>query len=1169
MVAVGNPFQLLKVEKKMIDRYGSEAQCWTPFIKQCIECNTFSLSSQLWKNPNATQTARINLFNEIYSKSEAATLPTSLDSIIEAYQKVFSSLPEFKKAKLILASSNDSSRLKWKMDDSSHNRDTDHQQYFKEKFNCVLNIENFRNAEAIPIDSKKRIVKIQGPGNRKGAFDGDVVKVGVFQGQNYGRVIEVLPRENTSHLKFICRVNPNNPIIFYPIDGKSPPLINMPRLSRDFLLKKDKVNTRDIIENHLKSNDVVVFDSLSLTTERGNGNPLPRIKQVIPVSVACNMVFLVSFVKWDPKYRNPLGMVVGAFPKGHTPFFAERLLKNVHSVDYNNEVLSVASGSDPALPVPSNNLAFTIDPEGAQNLDDALSLVKISSNEVGSEMYRLGVHIVNAAKHIPSNSEDDIVARERGTSIYGSDKHSIMHMLPFKTSYQLSLNPGKVRDVISVTCEVKIKQGVITVGKAYISPGQIRSALQLTYKEAQNIMSGSTTILPAAILTNMKNYDEHSCNLPLKKTLLLTYDIARVMSRSRLKSDAAYCYEAESDDDLLCWQARVLVGELMIWANNEVAKVTHSLYPDAAVLRSQRPPDHEELAQYIDDNISAISCSLYLSSYLEAGSLQPMHLLVPLSTLEQIDNALTSGNKVLLSSLLSSDRLYPQLSCVHSRLRSLYPRARYCCTDKNKGDVKHYEHNSLRLNEYTHFTSPLRRYADIVVQRMVLQISSSGFEHKDHAMLCCSLNKKMRNASDFERSMKCIDLAFKLTHCSKMFTAYVSQVSKGMVELTFPQFELHFFPSREKRLKLSSLGPFSRKMGPTKRQRKRASVGIYRWNARITSLQSGHAANILKTPSLLVGRETISSGNRMSLDVCKCLDASNPSATLSKEIFHARYQDQLVEIPPACWSEMIKFVKDPDQSLNNIKRYVSSNKPPPLQKSTISLDPQQAYLHLECDMAQSINKSDVIKVWLTWSMRNHVISPAVQLAELSPLLRICVQHNSHPAECFSDPDLSQASKSVYTSVNEYVELWKRVLLAEAAEKSVKECPLAIIRDVRLEWPEFVISRKCLDQHYYIPSGDVVMYLPSEFVTHCYEFFKVNVGDLVCVRYGYDSPPTSARALFHFVVHVVTSNEKTGMIRILMQSVGDSSCRVSEKIKEMLMSDPTSEVQIISLSSSYR
>ncbi len=62
----------------------------------------------------------------------------------------------------------------------------------------------------------------------------------------------------------------------------------------------------------------------------------------------------------------------------------------------------------------ANNLSFTIDPESAQNLDDALSLVKIRTTEI----YRLGVHIVNAAKHIPPNSEDDIVYSTGERHIY-------------------------------------------------------------------------------------------------------------------------------------------------------------------------------------------------------------------------------------------------------------------------------------------------------------------------------------------------------------------------------------------------------------------------------------------------------------------------------------------------------------------------------------------------------------------------------------------------------------------------------------------------------------------------------------------------------------------------------------------------------------------------------
>ena len=79
-------------------------------------------------------------------------------------------------------------------------------------------------------------MKIQGIGNRKGAFDGDPVTVGIFpdnpEDKCYGRI---LTAERDSEVQLLCRVSHANPIIFYPIDNKNPLMINLPHLSRNLI----------------------------------------------------------------------------------------------------------------------------------------------------------------------------------------------------------------------------------------------------------------------------------------------------------------------------------------------------------------------------------------------------------------------------------------------------------------------------------------------------------------------------------------------------------------------------------------------------------------------------------------------------------------------------------------------------------------------------------------------------------------------------------------------------------------------------------------------------------------------------------------------------------------------------------------------------------------------
>ena len=825
VVVVGNPFLLLKMEKHMLQKYGEGAECWTPYIKQCIECKTFTYSERLRKSLKVYSDFKV-LLERIYSESSkigSTEKSKGLDSIIKAYKKVFEDMPEYQ----VTLMSTPEAHLSWNLKEANHkNEDEENSQdniAYTDSYECILEVESIHEAKAIPMDGSKRIVKIQGIGNRKGAFDGDQVTVGVFpdnpQDKCYGRI---LTAKRDSEVQLLCRVSHANPIIFYPIDNKNPMMINLPRISRNLIQRKKIMNIRYMIDSGLKCTDVIVFDRKSLNLD-SNDISLPQIRQVIPLSVARNMVFLVSLVRWKKKYRTPLGIVVGAYPKGYTHFNAERLLKLQYAVDYNEDKPRSEVNAKDAERDRNSKLydqAFTIDPKEAQNLDDALSLVRISTDEDQLKKYELGVHIVNAA--------------------------------------------------------------------------------------------------------------------------------------------GAY------------------------------------------------------------------------------------------------------------------------------------------------------------------------------------------------------LNKKVGNASKFEQEIKRVKLAFSLMSSSEVYSCFICQSLKGTVELAFPQFELKQFPMRARRLRINDFIP----------EKAADDSQLYSWNLQITSLSRDLAASILESsPLSVVSDSNDSSSSNISMKAF-CLNSSD--STLDTEYFKASQQSLVVELSPNNWAKALQFVRNPTkEGMDNIKKLLPAVPPLPSSCSADLINQQKTYSFLDCNIEVSLEPSSVLKVWLTWSMRESLISPAIQLVELSPLLRICVQHNSHPAECFSDPNLKQASKAVYASIEEYIDLWKAVLLAEAAEKSVKECQPMIICDVHLQWPKLVIPKECVEEPYYVPSDDMKIVFPKSFKDQCYEFFKVNIGTLVCVRYGCD-PQCPVRAVFHFVVHRIDNRDDDDKeMSISMKYIGEMNCRISEDVKKMLESNRfTCEIQIILMSHSH-
>lgn len=645
--------------------------------------------------------------------------------------------------------------------------------------------------------------------------------------------------------------------------------------------------------------------------------------------------------------------------------------------------------------------------------------------------------------------------------------------------------------------------------------------------------------------------------------------IAKELRQQRKQSDAAFAYDVNEEKDMECWQTHFIVEEFMIWANSKVAEQIHHQYPGLALLRKQAAPNLEVSQAIVDSDHDIMSCSLSLSHFLKGTSFEANYpgntdIIVPLETLEQLNHALQVRNKSLLTHLLSVDRLYPQLEAVDSKFRRISLPAKYLCTNEAEADTSVYRHHSLCLDKYTHFTSPIRRYIDIEVQRLLMGLSGSQ-DSKEQQKLCMGLDIKQRNARQFERGTKNIKLAFQFKQDgSKIFTASISQEDKGFVELSFADLLLKHLPSKDKTLKVTNFIPF----------RKIKHTEFYLWKLRITSLQDNLAISLLKSSNVSFCQQEASCDSSLT-STATAVYCENPEDQFlnTTELVVLPLLPSAISISSNNWHKMQQFVKESaDDTFEPVQQVLSEVQVPTQSLSTLDIDPKQLYPFLDCEIKSTLKEWDIFKVWLTWSTREPIISPAIQLVEVSPILRICLQHNTHPAECFSDPNLLQASADTYSSLTTYINCWKAVLLAEAAEKSVRGCQPTIIQGVHLQWPKFRIPAGYIEQKFYVPLGSVKMRVHSSFLDHCYEFCKMGVGDLVCVRYGYDSTKPM-KAVYHFVIEKCEELKKeddNSELLIHMESIGESNCHVSEKMKNFLCSkECTCEIQIIPLDYSYR
>jgi ribonuclease R len=304
----------------------------------------------------------------------------------------------------------------------------------------------------------------------------------------------------------------------------------------------------------------------------------------------------------------------------------------------------------------------TIDPDDARDFDDAIRVEKIDNGG-----WRLGVHIADVAAYVEPGSALDREARRRGNSVYLPDR--VIPMLPERLSNGVcSLNPGVDRLTHSVFIQFD-KNGVAK--SARFEKSVIRSAHRLTYKQAYAILKSSPqdqlgeqlhVTWELASLLRRKRFEHGSLDLDFPEVKVRLDDKGKPVRLERIEND----------------ESHQLIEECMLAANEAVAReLKKRAIP--TVYRVHENPDPEKLAEYRE---FVLSFNYKVGDLTHRGELQR---------------------------LLSSTRGKPEEQALKIGLLKSLKRARYA-----PQPLGHY---GLAKPNYLHFTSPIRRYADLVVHR--------------------------------------------------------------------------------------------------------------------------------------------------------------------------------------------------------------------------------------------------------------------------------------------------------------------------------------------------------------------------------------------------------------------------------------------------------------------
>ena len=317
-----------------------------------------------------------------------------------------------------------------------------------------------------------------------------------------------------------------------------------------------------------------------------------------------------------------------------------------------------------------NWMTVTIDGESAQDFDDAVSIKMLESGH-----FLLGIHIADVSHYVKPGSVLDREAFERGTSVYFPDL--TLPMLPEKLSNHIcSLRPKEEKLTVSVLLEIDRDGEVL---KTEFHPSLIRTVERMTYHSVYKIFEGDK--------------GERGKYSHLVSDLLMMEDLARILRRRRVK-------QGSLDFDMLEPELVYKEGKL------------HSVVP------SERNEAHRVIEEYMVAANEAVSLFLSQKHVPLIRRIHPRPALKDLKRLKEMlfhfGLSLPSGKKVDsrdLQYVLKQFKGKPEEKFINLQVLRSLTLAVY--SEEAEG------HYGLAKKEYTHFTSPIRRYPDLVVHRIL------------------------------------------------------------------------------------------------------------------------------------------------------------------------------------------------------------------------------------------------------------------------------------------------------------------------------------------------------------------------------------------------------------------------------------------------------------------
>ncbi len=466
-------------------------------------------------------------------------------------------------------------------------------------------------------------------------------------------------------------------------------------------------------------------------------------------------VVVVKIEDWPKKADSPFGFVTKVLgkPGEHDTEIHAILAEYGLPYDFPVEVEAFAQKLDTSIEASEiakrrdmrDTLTFTIDPKDAKDFDDALSFKVLDNGN-----FEIGIHIADVSHYLQEGTVLDDEAYQRGTSVYLVDR--VVPMLPeVLSNFACSLRPHEEKYTFSAVFEMTRAAQVVD---QWFGRTVIYSDQRFAYEEAQHIIETKGDVIPADISITGQSYQVPD-NI-VQATLKLD-ELAKILRNKRMahgaisfdKVEVKFHLNSEAEPTGVYFKvskdANHLIEEFMLLANRKVAEFIGK-QKKTFVYRIHDEPDESKLM-----------------------ALQ--------GVISKFGHSINFKNKKSLSASLNK-----LLDDVHGKKeQNLVDTLTIRTMSKAKYSTDNIGHYGLAFDYYSHFTSPIRRYPDVMVHRLLQHYLDGGKSvNEDDFEQKCEHSSNMENlATQAERdSIKYMQVKYMQDHKDQEFLGVISGVTE-------------------------------------------------------------------------------------------------------------------------------------------------------------------------------------------------------------------------------------------------------------------------------------------------------------------------------------------------------------------------------------------------------